>query len=158
MIMLRGLLVFGLLMVLTACAPFLPVFEEPGVSLTGVRVLPGNGIVPNFEFDLHITNPNGIALKLKGLSYKVELEGEPILTGVSRALPQIEAYGEGGITLSASPDLISTLNLFSKLFRQSRQQVEFRLEAVLDVGGIMPKIRVEKVGKIDLRSESSNLQ
>jgi LEA14-like dessication related protein len=139
-----------LLLLLAGCAPLLPQFEEPTVNLTSFRVLPGNSVVPTFEIGLHVINPNRIALKLHGLSYNVELEGYRILSGVANQLPAIGPYAEGDVLLQARPDLFSTLSLFSNLMNQPRDKFTFKLEALLDVGGLLPKIRVQKEGKISL--------
>ena len=141
------LVCFGLL----ACAPMTPNFVEPKVSLTSFRVLPGESVVPTFEIGLRVINPNNMALKLKGLSYTVELEGYEILTGVSSQLPVIEAYSEGDILLQARPDLFNSVNLFTKLINQPRDVFDFNLSALLDVGGLMPRIRVQKKGQISLQ-------
>ena len=91
-----------------------------------------------------------MALKLQGLSYNVELEGFRVLSGVSNQLPVIEAYGEGDVLLQAKPDLFSTISLFTNLLNQPRDKFTFSLEALLDVGGLMPKIRVQKEGMLSL--------
>lgn len=136
---------------LSGCTPFLPGFETPTVNVSSFRVLPGsNNIIPTFEIGLHIVNPNRSVLKLQGLSYHVELEGYRVLNGVSNQLPVIEAYGEGDIILLASPDLFNTINLFTDLLNQPREEFKFKLEALLDIGGLMPKIRVQKEGLISL--------
>lgn len=139
-----------LIFVVVGCAPLLPNFETPTVTLSSFRVLPGSSIVPTFEIGLHVINPNRIALKLQGLSYNVELEGFRVLSGVSNQLPVIEAYGEGDVLLQAKPDLFSTISLFTNLLNQPRDNFTFRLEALLDVGGLMPKIRVQKEGMLSL--------
>ncbi len=139
-----------LVFVVVGCAPLSPNFETPTVNLTSFRVLPGSSIVPTFEIGLHVINPNRTALKLQGLSYNVELEGFRILSGVSNQLPVIEAYGEGDVLLQASPDLFSTISLFTNLLNQPRDKFSFSLEALLDVGGLMPKIRVQKEGMLSL--------
>ncbi len=142
--------VFVLIVLCVGCAPLLPHFEEPTVNVSSFRVLPGHSIVPTFEIGLHVTNPNRIALKLQGLSYHVELEGYRILSGVSNQLPVIEAYGEGEVLLQVSPDLFSTLSLFTDLMNQPRDRFAFTLEALLDVGGVLPKIGVHKDGELSL--------
>ncbi len=147
---LKRSIILLLLFIAVGCAPLLPNFETPTVNLTSFRVLPSNSVVPTFEIGLHVINPNRMALKLQGLSYHVELEGYRILSGVSNQLPVIEAYGEGDVLLQARPDLFSTINLFTELLNQPRDQFHFNLEALLDVGGLMPKIRVNKQGEISL--------
>ena len=141
---------FGLLFLLVGCASLLPSFETPTVNVSSFEILPGNSIVPTFEIGLHVTNPNQTALKLKGFSYHVELEGYRIISGVSNQLPVIEAYGEGDVLLQVRPDLFSTINLFTDLMNQPRDKFTFKLEALLDVGGLMPKIRVYEEGEFSL--------
>jgi len=141
------------LLLLSACATLNPEFEEPSVMVTSFRALPSENIVPRFEIGLHVINPNRSPLTLHGLSYNVELEGYRILTGVANQLPEIAAYGEGDVLLQASPDLFSTFNLFAELMTQPRERFRFKLEAKLDVGWLLPKIRVEKTGEIALESK-----
>lgn len=139
-----------LLVLMTACAPLFSGFETPTVNVSSFRVLPGDSIVPTFEIGLHVSNPNRVPLKLQGLSYSVTLEGERVLGGVANQLPDIPAYGEGEILLEARPDLFSTLNLFNRLMNQPRDTFNFSMEALLDVGGLLPKIRVTKAGEVSL--------
>lgn len=141
---------FVLFFLFFGCAPLLPNFETPTVNVSSFRVLPGNSIVPTFEIGLHVINPNRMALELQGLSYNVELEGYRVLSGVSNKLPVIEAYGEGDVLLQARPDLFSTISLFTDLMNQPRDMFKFNLEALLDVGGLMPKIRVQKKGELSM--------
>lgn len=135
---------------LVGCAQFFPNFETPTVNVTNFKVLPPQGVVPAFEIGLHVTNPNRMALKLAGISYHVDLEGHRILSGVSNQLPEIEGYGEGDVILQVQPDLFSTINLFTDLLNQPRDKFKFELTAYLDVGGLMPKIKVQKEGLISL--------
>ena len=153
---LRRLFILSLLLLAAGCAPLLPSYETPVVTVSSFRVLPGSGIVPSFEIGLHVANPNRVPLKLAGLSYHVELEGFRVLNGVAGQLPVIEAYGEGTILLNAQPDLISTMSLFSELMSRPREDYRYRLEALLDVGGLLPKIRVQKDGSLALRGGKSN--
>ena len=146
----KRLLLLSILCLAVACAPLLPTFETPTVSVSSFRVLPGNSIVPTFEIGLHVANPNRLPLKLAGLSYNVELEGYRILSGVSNQLPVIAAYGEGDVLLQAQPDLLNTIGLFTRLMNRPQDNFSYNLEALLDVGGLIPKIRVSKEGSLSL--------
>ena len=139
-----------LVFVAVGCAPLLPSFETPTVNVSSFRVIPDQSIIPTFEIGLHVVNPNWMALKLQGITYNVELEGYRILSGASNQLPVIEAYGEGDVLLQVRPDLFSTISLFTDLMNQPRENFKFNLEAFLDVGGLMPKIRVHKEGVLSL--------
>lgn len=146
MILLLGLTMF----LLASCATLSPDFEQPSVMVSSFRALPSNSIVPKFEIGLHIINPNQVPLKLFGMAYNVELEGHRILTGVASELPMISAYGEGDVLLQVSPDLFSTVSLFTDLMNQPREKFQFSFSARLDVGKFLPKILVEKTGEISL--------
>ena len=150
MMKLKQIILLLVAIVIVSCAPLLSNFETPGVSVSSFRIMPGKSIVPTFEIGLHVTNPNRVPLKLQGLSYNVELEGYRVLSGVSNQLPEIEAYGEGDVLLLARPDLFSTISLFTDLMHQPRDNFSFNLDAFLDIGGLFPKIHVNKQGEIAL--------
>lgn len=138
---------------LVSCATLRPDFEQPQVTVSSFRMLPSQGLVPKFEIGLHVLNPNRIPLQLRGMSYQVELEGHRVLTGVASELPQIAAYGEGEVLVLASPDLLSSISLFTDLMNQPRERFHYNFSARLDVGGLWPKIRVEKTGQISFSAE-----
>ena len=146
----RYLILFLVAFSLAGCAQLSPGFETPTVNVTSFQVLPGQGVVPVFEIGLHVINPNRKALKLEGISYYIDLEGHRVLSGVANQLPVIEAYGEGDVVLQGQPDLFSTFNLFTDLLNQPRDRFKYDLIAYLDVGGLMPKIKVKKDGLISL--------
>lgn len=142
-----------LLGLLPACAPLQPGFETPEVRVTSFKVLPSETIAPRFEIGLHVINPNRSALKLVGLTYSVELEGRRVLSGVTSDLPVIAGYGEGDVVLQASADLINSLGLLSDLMNRPRETVTYDLNAKLDVGALMPSIRISKTGEISLMQQ-----
>ncbi len=141
------------LLLVSACAAFLPRFETPIVTVASVRILPGQSLVPVFAIDLDVSNPNRIPLQLAGLSYHLEIEGHRVISGVAGQLPQIAAYGQGRVSLEARPDLLNTLSLFHELLQRPRQSFSYELDAVLDVGRLIPKIHVGKQGTLQFSGE-----
>ncbi|HMB17276.1 MAG TPA: LEA type 2 family protein [Pelovirga sp.] len=146
----KRILVYLLLLTVTACAPLFPGFETPTATLSSLRILPGNAIVPTFEIGLNISNPNRVPLKLDGMTYAVYLEGEPVLRGLTNQLPVIAAYGEGEILIEARPDVFSTINLFTRWLNQPGDVFNYSFEAQLDVGRFIPKITIVRSGEISL--------
>lgn len=135
---------------LAGCAGLKTEFKEPSISVTYFRALPSNGIAPRFEIGLHVANPNRFALDLAGVSYNVRIEGREILNGVANDLPEIEAYGEGDITLLATADLFNSISLIADLVRQPRDTFSYELDALLDLGGIYPNLTINKKGQVSL--------
>ena len=135
---------------LAGCAGLRPGWETPTVTVKSVRAIPSQGMLPEFEIDLHIVNPNREALKLAGVSYTVSLEGNELIKGVGNDLPVIDGYGEGDITLNASADLFAGVGLVRELMSSQKDTLSYKFEAKLDPGALRPSIRVRDTGEVSL--------
>ena len=135
---------------LAGCAGLRPGWETPTVTVKSVRAIPSQGMLPEFEIDLHVVNPNREALKLAGVSYTVSLEGHELIKGVGNDLPVIEGYGEGDITLNASADLFAGVGLIRELMSTQKNTLSYEFEAKLDPGALRPSIRVRDSGEVSL--------
>ena len=135
---------------LAGCAGLRPGWETPTVTVKSVRAIPSQGVLPEFEIDLHVVNPNREKLKLAGVSYTVSLEGHELIKGVGNDLPVIEGYGEGDITLNASADLFAGVGLIRELMSTQKNTLSYEFEAKLDPGALRPSIRVKDTGKVSL--------
>ena len=140
---------------LAGCAGMSPGWETPTVTVKSVRAIPSDGMLPEFEIDLHIVNPNREALKLVGVSYTVSLEGHELIKGVGNELPVIEGYGEGDITLNASADLFAGVGLIRELMSSEKDTISYSFEAKLDPGALRPSIRVRDTGEVSLSGGST---
>ena len=135
---------------LAGCAGLRPGWETPTVTVKSVRAIPSQGMLPEFEIDLHVVNPNREALKLAGVSYTVNLEGHELIKGVGNDLPVIEGYGEGDITLNAAADLFAGVGLIRELMASQKDTLSYSFEAKLDPGALRPSIRVRDSGEVSL--------
>lgn len=142
--------------VLSACSGMRPGYETPTVTINSFKALPSQGALPNFEIGLHVINPNREALSLRGVSYTVSLDGHELIKGVGNELPVIEAYGEGGFTVTASPNLFAGIGFVTDLMRGPKDSVKYKLEAKLDVGTMRRAIRVSDTGEISLRASAND--
>jgi LEA14-like dessication related protein len=141
---------------LAGCAGLRPGWETPTVTVKSVRAVPSQGMLPEFEIDLHIVNPNREALKLVGVSYTVSLEGHELVKGVGNDLPVIEGYGEGDIMLNASADLFAGVGLVRELMASQKDALSYSFEAKLDPGALRPTIRVRDSGTVSLSGVRSS--
>ena len=144
-----------LAILLAGCAGLRPGWETPTVTVKSFRALPSQGMLPEFEIDLHIVNPNREALKLAGVSYTVSLEGHELIKGVGNDLPVIEGYGDGDITLNASADLFAGVGLVRELMSSQKDTLSYSFEAKLDPGALRPSIRVKDSGEVSLAGARS---
>lgn len=142
-------LVFILASLLSACAALSPYDEAPAVTVTSFGLAPeGASSGPVFRVGLRVINPNRIELPLVGMSYRVDLQGQRLLTGAAADLPIVPAYGSAEFEVDLSPDLIGGLRLLSNLMGNPTETFDYRFAARLDVGGWRPNIRIEEVGQL----------
>jgi len=147
----RHFLPFAVLL-LSACATLKPDFETPVVEVMSFRPLPSEGLAPRFEIGLRVVNPNADALKLRGISYNVSLENYRVVEGAASDLPVVPAYGEANFKVTAAVSLVNAMRVVNGLMSDTDGKVEYRLQAKLDVGALLPAIRIEEKGLLGARN------
>lgn len=149
----KYLLPLIILLLFSGCAQLQSGWEQPVVSIRTFEAVPTEGVVPQFKIGLHIVNPNRTPLILKGMSYNISLEGHKLLTGVANKLPEIPAYGEGTVELTAIVDVFSGIRFFTDLVRnQQRDKIAYSFNAKLDAGALHPLIRVSEKGSFSFQN------
>lgn len=120
------------------------------VTVTNLRTLPSDTLVPNFEIGLRVINPNSFSLPINGISYGIELQGYELIRGVGNDFPTVEGFGQQDFTITASADLFAGARLIADLLSSDRDTVDYRVEARLNLGGLRPSIRVREDGALSL--------
>jgi len=148
----------GVALLLSACAALSPYDEDPAVTVTSFAMAPeSTSTGPVFRVGLRVINPNRLELPLVGMSYRVELQGQRVLTGAANDLPVVPAYGSADFTVDLSPDLLGGLRLIGDLMANPTETFDYRFAARLDVGGWRPNIRVEETGQLSgLNADRAN--
>lgn len=145
--MFRRVCLIGLLALLTACSS-LTGLKAPNATVRAVRVVPSNGLLPDFAIDLHLTNPNDRDLTLRGASYTLSLGSHEVVSGVANKLPVLPAYGQADVTLTATPDISGALGLVQKLMQGNKKAMHYRLEARFDLAAVLPDLVITKEGDL----------
>jgi len=144
------LIVISLLQ-LSACAQLLQDYDKPSIQLNSVEILRGDSSAIGFKLGLRVSNPNSIPLGVKGIAYKVSLDGLSVLEGVENQVPEISAYGSAEFNVIATVDLIQGMRLISRLMTQPKEKIKYTIETKLDVGGgLWPALRVFDSGEINI--------
>jgi LEA14-like dessication related protein len=136
---------------LAACVSIPSDFKEPSVTLVSIRPQLRNLFAPEFDVVLEVTNPNRVALDIAGMSYTIHLQGIKLIEGVATDLPKIAAYGKADVRLNATADLAGGLSLIGDLLLRPREQVDFELNADIDLGAFYPMVKVNRRGTIALQ-------
>lgn len=132
----------------SGCASLRPDFETPSVGITSFKSLSSQGLFPKFEIGIRVVNPNAANLSLRGMSYKVFLNEYEIVAGAANELPVVPAYSEAEFKVIATVGLLEGIRFVNDLLQNTGGQIAYRLQTKLDVGAMVPAIRVEKTGSL----------
>ena len=140
---------------LSACAGLSASLEKPRVKITSIKALQADGFQQRFEIGLSVTNPNTTDIVLRGMSYSIGIGGHDIFSGVTAELPVLKAYTETPIKVAVSANLLSVVALISDLSKQGPENMQYRLDAKLDVGAYLPSISVQESGPVPFLNSRS---
>lgn len=135
-------------LLLSACAGLPTALEQPRVKLVNLAPVAGQGMERRFALDLMITNPNAQDIVLQGMSYAVNIGGHDLFSGVAADLPPLLAYRETPVRVEVSTSMMALLGLLNDLARKGPADMQYALEAKLDVGNWLPAIRVRETGPV----------
>ena len=150
---LRPLLLAGLLTVLAGCAGLGvgDVMRSPDVDIVGAELtntgLDGADVLFEFEVD----NPNGVALVLDGLDYRLRLNGKPLLDGRQDERTQIAARSESRVDLPVRVRYADLLRVLETLGDDDQTSYEIQADfqfAVPVLGSI--SVPVTRRGELSL--------
>lgn len=140
---------------LSACAGMPTSLEKPQIKLTSVKPLQAEGFQQRFEIGLSVTNPNATDIALRGMTYSIGIGGHDIFSGVAGELPVLKAYTETPIKVSVSANILSVVALISDLTKYGPENMQYRLDAKLDVGALLPSISVQETGPVPFLNSRS---
>jgi len=148
----RALLAVAAAFMLASCANLGSHGEKPTVVLKSFKpISSGNGL-PSFEIGLGVINPNREPLKLYGVVYTISVQGQELVKGVGKDYSPVEGYSEGTLTLTAQPNLLAGIRMFTQMMTRPADSLQYEFEAKLDTGGWSVPIRVKDVGHFDLNN------
>jgi LEA14-like dessication related protein len=135
---------------LVACSAFAPKIEVPRLSLVRVAMTSADIFNQQFLVRVHVENPNDRELPVKGIDYRLFLEGDSFAEGLSEKPFVVPAKGETEFDMVVRTNFVSGLGrLMSRL--NGRDQVQYVVEGkVLTDLGMVKKIPFQETGTVSL--------
>jgi LEA14-like dessication related protein len=130
------------------CAGLQLGMKKPDVAVVNIRLVDGNLLEQRFLLNLRVTNPNTTEISIEGLTFAVDLNGQPFAKGVSNQATVIPRLGDGIVEVTATTGLASFLKQF-KAFGKGREKVEYRIKGRL-VTGNFGGINFDQTGEVGL--------
>jgi LEA14-like dessication related protein len=140
----------ALALCLAACSAFAPKIEMPQLTLVRVAMTSADIFNQQFLVRMHVENPNDRELPVRGIDYKLFLEGDSFAEGLSNKPFVVPAKGETEFDMIVRTNFVSGLGrLMSRL--NGRDQVQYVFEGkVLTDLGMVKKIPFQETGTVSL--------
>src|SRR5688500_13404811 len=106
-VIMRVLLIVAFLFTSASCSALRPELEAPRLALVHVAMLSADIFNQQFLVRVNVQNPNDQDLKIKGLDYKLFLEGDGFAEGVANKPFTIPALGETDFDMTVRTNFVS---------------------------------------------------
>ncbi|HEV7716812.1 MAG TPA: LEA type 2 family protein [Steroidobacteraceae bacterium] len=139
-------------LLLGGCSLFVPKFETPKLSVVNVEMLKSDLWEQRVRVRMRVENPNDRPIPVKGLTCRLDVQGQELAHGVSGAAFNVPALGE------AEFDMNMTANMAGALLRMLgggntiSDQVEYRVAGRISLStGWLRSIPFEDHGTFKLK-------
>jgi LEA14-like dessication related protein len=142
-------LALGLL--LGACSSMLPRLEPPELQVVRIEVERADLLQQQLRVRMRVRNPNDRSLPVRGITYEMEVAGEPFAHGESEKNFEVPALGstefDVSVTANAASALLKLASSGAKL-----DAVEYRLVGKVSLSaGVIRSIPFDRKGQFKLR-------
>lgn len=138
------------LLLVQGCAYVPARTEPPRVHLTGIQLQQAELFEQRYLLRLRIQNPNDFALNVRGLDFRLDLNGERFADGVSNHAFEVPAYGEALAEVEVSSSLWSLARRLRDLGESGAARMEYRLHGRVALTGFGVPLAFESAGELGL--------
>lgn len=136
-------------LVLGGCA-VLPKFEAPHLSVMSIKMQSADIFSQRLMVHMRVMNPNDRALPIKGITYKIEVNGAELADGATDTAFDVPAMGEAEFDVAVTANLASALSKW--LARGQQDTVDYRIVGnVALASGLLRRIPFDERGSVKLK-------
>jgi LEA14-like dessication related protein len=146
----RAMLVtLGVLLFAAGCATLK--LQPPQLSVVTMKVQSADIFSQRVQMRLRVVNPNDRELPIKGISYRIEVEGDQLAEGLTDAPFVVPAMGEAEFDMQVTANLAGTLAKY--LMRGSAPDaLDYRLVGKVSLSsGFLRSIPFDEHGSVKLK-------
>ena len=151
----RLLLPITVAVVFAGCAAIGPKLQAPDLSIVSVDLVKGDLFEQRIKAHSEGAEPHDLELAVKGVTYTIELGGEPLGHGLSGSSFVVPAKGEAEFDMLVTANLAGTLLKLVEKARStggSLNQVEYRLRGQVRLErGALRTVPFDEKGVLKLR-------
>jgi LEA14-like dessication related protein len=148
--MLRTGTLLGLLLLMQSCSLFGPKLTVPRLKVVSIGMVSADLFSQQFLVRMNVQNPNDRELPIKGIDYKLFLQGDSFAEGVDTAPFVVPALGESQFDMTVRTNFVSSIGrLVQRL--NGKNKVEYVIEGTVFTRlGLFSKIPFQESGEVDL--------
>ena len=143
-VLLAGVLALG------ACASLPGKTEPPRVSLIGLNLLSMELFEQRYQVRLRMKNPNDFELPVRGLDFRLDINGEAFADGVSNQAVTVPAFGEQVVELEVSSNLLQVFRQLQSLQHKRAPGLAYRITGRVAVGSYGQRLPFDYSGEFAL--------
>ncbi len=127
-------------------------FEAPKLSIINVGMVSADVFSQQFKIRLHVRNPNDRELPIRGIDYKLYLQGDSFAEGSSNEPFIVPALGEAEFDTVVRTNFMSSVGrMLNKLDSKDNGKVQYAFSGTVMLSkGIVRKIPFTDQGMVDL--------
>ena len=143
-----------LMLSLSACALF-PNRDPVNINVVGIEPLQGQDMEVRFALKIRVQNPNETPIDYNGVALDLEVNGQPLASGVSDQSGSIPRFSETVLTVPVSVSAFSVLRQTRGLSQtQTLNNLPYVLRGKL-AAGLFGTMRFVDSGKLSLPGTTS---
>ena len=133
---------------MVACTGLPNALTKPEVKVVSLTPIAADGFQQRFSVGLRVINPNAEDIVVRGMSYSIDIGGHDIFSGVASNVPVLKAYTDTPVTVEVSANILSVISLISDMTKKGPENLQYTLNAKLDVSALLPSISVTETGPV----------
>lgn len=133
---------------LGGCATLPATTEPPYLSIISIEPVEITPLEQKYRLKLRVQNPNDHDLDISGMSYTLEINGQPFLKGVSSDSVTIPRYEESVIGLSGVSTLFGFVQQIRTLQQRQNQDMYYKLSGNLSLSGSLGRLPFSYEGSL----------
>ncbi len=137
-------------LVLGACASLPRKPEPPRVSLIGLNLLSMELFEQRYQVRLRLKNPNDFELPVRGMDFRLDINGEAFADGVSNQTVTVPAFGEEVVELEVSSNLLQVFRQLQSLQQKRAPGLAYRITGRVAVGSYGQRLPFDYSGEFAL--------
>jgi len=141
---------FVLVMGLASCSALTSKPESPRVTLVGLKLISAELLEQRYQVNLRVMNPNAFELPVRGIDFRLDINGKTFADGVSNQPVDVPAYGENIIELKVSSNLFQVFRQFQSLQESQSPGFEYRISGSMATGVYGQKLPFDYSGELQL--------